>query len=404
VGNLAKRLLVSFCVFTFLSCGGNADSQNVPIPQGIVADNAAEQEAGNSESVQLPIVIPELSNLTLIPSVEPELLRNVMPNSWHMLERLTSAEELAFISENIDALLEIERPLLNTEWQEYFSIYRQRVGVDAFYRIINTTINNPDFLSPAISFGQFLIHQGILLVNSAYNFAHATQHGYLGHFESVDIIPNRGAVRYVMVTRVSILPVDDENPYDQFRNSPRRNEQLFGRSGSRFYLIDDLLAGNHSDYITITASDALVIAESPLRYSLQNAFDGNPSTVFITNVEDAFPMINLTHTPFEQITRIAILNGYARDIITYRNHPRLEMIRLETAVMNEEGTVWIGSTEYEISLEDDYLSFQIFDVLSPFRVSVLSTHNGAEDNNVFIGGLNLYFDDLGWLFGDIYEQ
>ena len=93
MNNSVKNILIALFAFVLLSCNENSNNQEMAIPQGFIADSAAEQEVGNSESVQLPLVIPELSNLTLIPSVEPEQLRNVMPNSWQRLERLTQAEE-----------------------------------------------------------------------------------------------------------------------------------------------------------------------------------------------------------------------------------------------------------------------------------------------------------------------
>ena len=185
MANIAKTLLIALCVLILLSCTENANNQDTTMPQAqepvAVTGNDVEQETDNHENVQIPVVIPELTNLTLIPSVEPSQLRNVMPNSWHRLERLTEAEEQAFISENINALLEIERANVNFGWFEFFfySIYREQVGEDIFYRVITTAENPPDFISQAIQFNQSILHQNRILISSSYKTSTPTQGGHL---------------------------------------------------------------------------------------------------------------------------------------------------------------------------------------------------------------------------------
>jgi hypothetical protein len=77
-------------------------------------------------------------SISALHSEAPEL-KNVMPNSWRKVTRLTANEEQTFFRGNQDLL---DRIL--TQWQEWgrsfamdisnTRIYREQIGADTFYR------------------------------------------------------------------------------------------------------------------------------------------------------------------------------------------------------------------------------------------------------------------------------
>lgn len=99
--------------------------------------------------------------------------------------------------------------------------------------------------------------------------------------------------------------------------SPRRNRELFGSNWSRYYFMQDLLNGDSGSFIMINATDALVDPYSPLRFGLQNAFDGDPATSFVANAEGTFMDIRFDVTLDHTISRVAIINGYAKSAELY---------------------------------------------------------------------------------------
>jgi len=104
VSNTLKSPLLILGMGMLLSCGGSENEQSIALPQESTTTNeytanVAEAANNQNETVFQDTVIPIAVNteptenqrpfgLTLIPSVDPEQLRNVMPNSWHKLERL----------------------------------------------------------------------------------------------------------------------------------------------------------------------------------------------------------------------------------------------------------------------------------------------------------------------------
>jgi len=398
--NIAKCFLILVLAFTFPSCDrATQDNKNVPLPQD--AARAVEQvseESGLDEAVEPepPQAVAEEAErtigMTLIPSVEPELLRNVMPNSWHRLERLTEDEEQDFVRDNIDALLEIERPRTrSSDW--HYSIHRQQIGTSMFYRILVTSETSPDFMSRSISFSQHLIYQNTILTWAVYHGFSSPNEllGWVGFFESIDIIPGGESARGILVTRISV-PGMDIDSYDWSRTSPRRNGQLFGFVESRYYFINDLLSGSLSYFIRLDASDALVDPYSPLRHGLQSAFDGNPSTSFMVNAENSLMEIFDTSGRILAVNRIAIINGCAFDTASYRSHNRISRIGV--------GFNW---EIREAELAVDTISWQVIENVDEIGFFAREIYLGDKYDKVLISGFNAYIGNYGWLFGEIDE-
>ena len=363
--------------------------------------SCAEQQ-GNSI-----VNISERNRLFLIPSVEPERLQNVMPSSWHRLERLTSAEEQTFLEENISTLLQIESTLWDNE---YFSIYREQAGKDTFYRILLTTEYNPDYKSSAIQFRQLLMHRNTILLQSWYTtVTDNPTPGFFRTFYSLDIISGNDGAKGVLLTRMTVA-VRNRNLYNWSSTASRRNGRLFGNNHSRFFSMYNLLNRNLSSFLRIDASDCLVDPAVPMRFSLQNAFDNDPSTSFVANSTDNSLIIDLGFMNHFDIRQIAIINGYAQSSDAYFRYNRVK----EIVAVTDGQFPWVTDTDILFDpnmtapaiplgvwlLEDNTLNHQFINIEAPVRIRVSDVFSGSVYNFTAIAELN-FFTVNGWLFNDI---
>ena len=340
----------------------------------------------------------------------PEL-RNVMPNSWRKATKLTVNEEQVFARENEAAFVKMRKSLQDFDlgWgddrkYEYYTIYKQEVGTDTFYRVLWTDSNRPNFLSPNIRFYQSLVYKNTLLIGSTYNGTIAVQRGSLGTFSCIDIISDREKAKGILITKLSIqrdLFNDDDNPTEWSRGAPRKKGQLYGGTRCTYYLMKDVekIMGMkfYSDVIhlserltgiDINASACLVDPNIPLRYSLQNAFDGDPSTSYVENTEDDLFRIEFTGRNLPKIEKIAVINGYAQDRALYEANNRIKSI------------ISFGHT---ILLNDGVLSYQYVTENAGLFFIAKEIYRGSRYNDTCLAGLNFLTED-GWLFGDIDEQ
>jgi hypothetical protein len=338
----------------------------------------------------------------------PEL-QNVMPNSWRKVTKLTVAEEQAFRRDNAAALSKIKEAM-NGFWRgseidprfEHQCIYRQNAGSDTFYRVICTDSVNPQFLSPAVQFWQFLVYRNSLVEGGPYNKIKRLQYYKLAVYNSVDIVEGRERVKGILITELTTRKEDRT----QWASGAYLKGQLTGRTESCFYPmeeIDKMINDEKYSVIRISASDCLVDPKIPLRYSLQNAFDGDPATSYVENTEDDLIEIDLTYAYYENITKIAVINGYAQNTSLYRKNNRIRKINIESLDWNDEHSYLIFKKGKEITFNDDNLFYQFSDVSLPSNIHVTNIYRGEAYNDTCLSELNLCFDGLGWLFGDIDE-
>jgi len=346
----------------------------------------------------------------------PEL-RNVMPNSWQKVTKLAAAEEQAFAREHSAVFAETKDFLLN-KWDlgwgdgrkyEHCSIYKQQVGTDTFYRVLWSLNVKPDFLSPNISFYQILLYKGIEVGSAPYYSTTATQYGDMGTFCSLDIIPGKEKAKGILYTKVSIERNrirDNSNANEWNRGAPRIKGQLFGGVEGLYYLMEEALkkaAGKEHSVIQIDASSCLVDPNIPLRYGLQNAFDGDPSTSYVENTENDFIRINLQYARYREIRQIAIINGYAKDINLYIKNNRVKEITTETYQLNKALTEVEKTIFVKMICKDNTLDYQYFAIeLPPAFLNITDVFRGSMYNDTCIAELNFRTDN-GWLFGDIDE-
>jgi hypothetical protein len=347
------------------------------------------------------IVIFTISVLGLY--AEAPELRNVMPNSWRKVTKLTANEEQAFVRENSAFFAKtkgiIKLDLFGTEKDvskyKNCSIYKQQVGTDTFYRVLWTENEKPDFLSPNISFWQNLLYKGIVVGEASYFALVATQNGHLGVFYSLDIIPGKEKAKGILKTVVSMRIEWSNNREKVWDIVFRQKGQLFGTVKGWYYLMEEALkkaAGKEHLVIEIYASNCLVDPNIPLRYGLQNAFDGDPSTSYVENTRDDLIEIKLA---LKDITskKIAIINGYAQDMPLYKDNNRIKTIRLYYPRSSEF---------YDIELADNTLGWQFIET-DDNDILATEIYRGEKYNDTCIAEHNVYTEQYGWLFGDIDE-
>ena len=326
----------------------------------------------------------------MVYSEAPEL-KNVMPNSWRKVTRLTAEEEKCFISKNQDIIEQI-KILHNDSLQKsncpyfepkYFIVYKQIAGADIFYRIIVTDIEKTNFLSSHVHFIQHLVYKSRLICKGFYNIEQQN-HVVENVFLSIDIIMGKNNIKGILLTSCLC---------DKTRNL---KGQLKGLTGSNYFLIENIdrnidtketyVIQNCSN-ISIYASDCLVDPNIPLRYSLQNAFDGDPSTSYVENTEDDLMRLKFSGEVLPKIIKLAIINGYAQNRITYNNNNRIKKI---------------SSLGNEKILNDGLLSYQFMTENAELSIWVKEIYRGEKYNDTCLGELN-FLTDHGWLFGEINE-
>jgi len=326
-----------------------------------------------------------------------------MPNSWRKVTRLTAAEEQAFAKEHSAVFTETKDLLDDWKlgWQdgrkyEHYSIYKQQVGKDTFYRVLWTDNAKPDFLSPDISFEQILLYQGLEVSSAPYYSTAATQNGDLGAFGSVDIIPGKEKAKGILKTRVIMSITRDKTNKNKWIKDGYLKGQLYGSVEGWYYLMEEAIKkATEKDYseIEIKASGCLVDPNIPLRYGLQNAFDGDPATSYVENTEDDLMGISV-RVHFFGVRKIAIINGYAQNISLYKDNNRIKKL-----------SMYYNANEIrDMELADNALGWQFIKVVEGSGgFSVHEVYRGEKYNDTCIAEFNLYLEKYGWLFGDIDE-
>ena len=141
-----------------------------------------------------------------------------------------------------------------------------------------------------------------------------------------------------------------------------------------------------ANWITIDSWDFLVDGiECPLKYSVQNAFDGNPATSYVENTENDSVEVAVYEIG-KEITMIAIINGYAANMQLYKKNNRICDI---ISVFEDDWTY----------LNDDCLIYQC---IQWGKNSVISTdiYKGERYNDTCMAEVN-FFCNNSWLFGEL---
>jgi hypothetical protein len=356
----------------------------------------------------------------------PEL-RNVMPNSWKKITRLSGSEEAEFLQSNTAVLEKIvyasrepfesdgESFIIENVIKESTRIYEQQAGNTVFYRLITVNGKNVNFANIGnVSFLQSLVYEknggNILIAISAYNFYITGQFDTGRYFGSIDIIEMNNDIKGILLSQAGSRIGYDKVTFDykikgQVAGHVRGSYFLWDEisqvtMNSRFNSYNTMFFPNEITEIGIIGSDCLLDTNIPLRYGLQNAFDGDLATSYVENTEDDLMYVQVYLSP-EIIQRFAVINGYAQNTSLYAANNRIRKIELGNvnfSQINERHNINIT----EKILSDNTLAYQFMDTNAQV-LAVKEVYEGNVYKDTCLAEFNVYTTKYGWLFGDVNE-
>lgn len=365
----------------------------------------------------------------------PEL-RNMMPNSWEKLTRLTAEEEKEFIEkEEVRAAAQkIKYEISNGKESEEIDcqvfaetncgleFYRLLMGISplenaykAEYR--DKVITQDEYMK--MQFDQYCcVWQIVFIKKGSYMQSFFT--GIYGHywtsqgkrdgyrFNDLMIKPlDKDKVGLFMTDAIVSFIVDrrkmDEDKiiitYDACK------KQTSGLSSCEFLSVkneeDFVKALRDNDRrVRIQASAYLFDSRCPLKYSIQNAFDGNPATSYVENTEDDLFDLEIQRLKNYNVTGFIVINGYAKSQELYRANNRPGNYQY-----NSEGD---ESLIDNVKLQDNYMNYQKFEncfMNNPFSIvsGITKIYPGDKYNDTCLAEFNLLCKNGGLLFGEINE-
>nr|MBP3280738.1 hypothetical protein [Treponema sp.]MBP3283859.1 hypothetical protein [Treponema sp.] len=208
------------------------------------------------------------------------------------------------------------------------------------------------------------------------------------------------------VTEVSVGFVVDRSKLDENKvkidyYTCKNQIAAYNRTWFSKYHIDESITDVSKDSIDIQASDCLFDAKCPLKYSIQNAFDGNPSTSYVENTEDDLMKIIFRKIAIRKDLEIkfAVTNGYASNASLYTDNNRIK----KCGVANGKNTPFL------VELSDMDLNYQIKTInrdesayTGLFEFVVEEVYLGKKYNDTCLAELNFWdYSEKEWFFGDL---
>ena len=405
------------------------------------SETETQTEANGTEAEQ-KCELPEHQ----IPSA-PEL-KNIMPNSYQKLTRLSEREEKAFLSDT--AVQESVKKLRKKHHldfkaaKESIRVYSQTVNGKVFYRLLYCTVDFDDFLALDCNdrtikqddedsylfatMTQFLFTKNFLgkitcIYDADYfgyrrffasNGNHHTDGGYFFEFADLMIKPlnkSETGIFRTMVTRYFESERKDDGTiritYPKFKGQlAASNKCDFVKISAGFKNHKVFVGG---EYITIEASACLFDPKCPLKYSIQNAFDSDPATSYVENTKDDLMRITFNGfgKEFQNKTQINIINGYALNENLYKSNSRVKSLNAVGYKINDTNTELIQKEPIKLIFKDNILknqkvSFDFYNRIGVFFFQVEEIFQGEKYSDTCIAEFNLS-DNNNWFFGEINE-
>ena len=221
--------------------------------------------------------------------------------------------------------------------------YREKAGSTAFYRAI-FGIREASFPAFAIENLQlFLVERNgrLFLLHACYMHKRQTGDGTV-HSSEVDTYKNITVVKNN--DSFSLIEHSTEARIDEYFDEPDYRIKCSGGGYATFYRLGDVLKAADSakatvgaiaeisvkPYRTAECGRTLIDEERPFMYTIQNAFDGESATSYVEDSEDDGISITVTEAG-GKISRIGILNGYAKSESLYAANNRIKTFTLNGA-------------------------------------------------------------------------
>lgn len=144
----------------------------------------------------------------------------------------------------------------------------------------------------------------------------------------------------------------------------------------------------------------LIDKNNPFKYSVQNAFDGDPSTSYVEDTEnDLFEMnIDFTNYPSEfqnkQITEIEVINGYASNSVLYSENNRIKNILYDFD--KNEKPIYFLFEDKNIE-KQKVINFNSSQGWLWFEVT--SVYEGSKYSDTSLAEIDFKFKTLNYFFG-----
>ena len=368
----------------------------------------------NNPIKKLLITIILLTIIATLHAQAPEL-KNMMPNSWQKLTRLSEEEEKEFLAKE-EVLAEVIE-LQESEFEQSdlekinFQVFTEtNLGIQ-FFRVLMCaspleTVYNVEYKNRILTeeertkmiYDESCIWQLVFMKdkkNKLHNFLIRSYASYWvsqGEWEGYEfndlmIKPLNEKEIGFFITEVRVAFTTNIEKMSQNIVPINYNTckgQIVGSNYTDFFkynINDDINNVWNNDGVTIQASHCLFDSKSPFKYSIQNAFDGNPATSYVENTEDDLMKIDVWLG--EVVDQMAIINGYAQSINLYKSNNRVRQV------------------ENYFDLSDDTLSYQYIPCRGT-NVSFTSYYTGEKYNDTCIAELNYLYEN-NWLFGEINE-
>lgn len=362
----------------------------------------------------LSVIIVLFCILQLSYTEAPEL-KNMMPNSWQKLTRLSEQEEKNFFEKNevVTAILSIDDDFFQKKKLEekYYQVFAETNCGIQFYRFLISNIpleegytreyKNKTLTKEECSKMQKkeeCIWQIVFLKNKKnelqkilirpYAEYWASQGAWEGYtFNDLMIKPlNKNEIGF-FITEISVAFTVDRKRWDQnivpvyYNTCKNQITAANDIDFARYKIKENIVSAWSKDGISIQASACLFDSNCPFKYSIQNAFDGNPATSYVENTEDDLMKIDVWLG--KAVDKMAIINGYAASEDLYKANNRIKQV-----------------SNY-FNLNDDCLSYQYI-LCRGTNVSFTANYKGLKFNDTCIAEINYLLKNK-WLFGDINE-
>lgn len=375
--------------------------------------------------------------LTIIATLHAQApeLKNMMPNSWQKLTRLSEEEEKEFLAKE-EVLAEVIE-LQESEFEQSdlekinFQVFTEtNLGIQ-FFRVLMCaspleTIYNKEYKNKILTNEEYFeinpkkdcVWQIVFMKNkntdlkkilirsyAEYGTTQGKWDGYI--FNDIMIKPLNEKEIGFFITEVGVSFSVDRTRWDEDIVSIKFytcKDQILGSNSTEFLSVniqeDFSKAFNDSDRrIRIQASSFLFDSKSPLKYSIQNAFDGNPATSYVENTEDDLMKVIFQYRGQYYVKRIGIINGYAANKNLYNSNSRIFKMKCGALAT----TTNLYPDPINIEFKDNEMSYQYFDFLSDTHFYVTDIFKGQKYSDTCLAEINLYTNKEYWLFGEVDE-
>lgn len=366
----------------------------------------------------------------------PEL-KNMMPNSWQKLTRLSGAEEKDFFqkSEVRTAIQSINNSFFSkTKIEEkYYQVFAEtNCGIE-FYRFLisdtpleegytreykNKTLTEEECSKMQeekeciwqivfVKNKKNELHSILVRPYAKYWVSQGEWEGY--KFNDLMIKPlNKNEIGFY-ITEISVAFTADREKMKQnivpinYHTCKNQIDASNNIDFSKYKIKENIVSAWSKERISIQASHCLFDSKCPFKYSIQNAFDGNPATSYVENTEDDLMKIVFRNISIRKNlqTKFAIINGYGTNVLLYENNNRIRNCGLNNSDNNP----------FLIELKDNCLAYQINNIKRSddaytglFEFIINDIFPGKKYKDTCIAELNFFnSNEKTWIFGDIDE-